>query len=80
MENINESRNSISTYIQSFTQHMLLKKYTRILHDYSCNEIELVKMSQKREQLKIKTLTFEHKNNCLQRIKKGISKVALCQP
>ena len=80
MENINESRNSISTYIQSFTQHMLLKKYTRILHDYSCNKIELVKMSQKREQLKRKTLTFEHKNNCLQRIKKGISKVALCQP
>ena len=70
MENINESRNSISTYIQSFTQHMLLKKYTGILHDYSCNEIELVKMSQKREQLKRKTLTFEHKNNCLQRIKK----------
>ena len=80
MENINESRNSISTYIQSFTQHMLLKKYTRILHDYSCNEIELVKMSQKREQLKRKTLTFEHKNNCLQRIKKGTSKVAPCQP
>ena len=42
--------------------------------------IELVKMSQKREKLKRKTLTFEHKNNCLQRIKKGISKVALCQP
>ena len=32
--------------------------------------IELVKMSQKREKLKIKTLTFEHKNNCLQKIKK----------
>ena len=78
MENINKSRNSISTYIQSFTQHMLLKKYTRILLDYSCDEIELVKMSQKREKLKIKTLTFEHKNNCLQRIKKGISKVDLC--
>ena len=27
--------------------------------------IELVKMSQKREKLKIKTLTFEHKNNFL---------------
>ena len=54
MENINESRNSLRTYIQSFTQHMLLKK------------------------LKTKTLTFEQKNNCLQRIKKGISKVALC--
>ena len=26
MENINELRNSIRTYIQSFTQHMLLKK------------------------------------------------------
>ena len=59
---------------------MLLKKYTGSLHDYSCNEIKLVKMSQKREQLKRKTLTFEHKNNCLQRIKKGISKVALYQP
>ena len=32
--------------------------------------IELVKMSQKREKLNIKTLTFEHKNNCLQKIKK----------
>ena len=40
--------------------------------------IELVKMSQKREKLNIKTLTFEHKNNCLQKIKKGPSKVALC--
>ena len=40
--------------------------------------IELVKMSKKREKLKIKTLTFEHKNNCLQKIKKGTSKVALC--
>ena len=28
MENINESRNSVRTYIQSFTQHMLLKKLT----------------------------------------------------
>ena len=37
---------------------MLLKKYTGILHDYSCNEIELVKMSQKREQSKRKTLTL----------------------
>ena len=26
-----------------------IKKYTRILHDYSCDEIELVKMSQKRD-------------------------------
>ena len=32
--------------------------------------IELVKMSQKKEKLNIKTLTFEHKNNCLQKIKK----------
>ena len=40
--------------------------------------IELVKMSQKREKLKIKTLIFEQKNNCLQKIKKGTSKVALC--
>ena len=54
MENINESRNSVRTYIQSFTQHMLLKKLTT------------------------KTLTLEQKkNNCLRRIKKGISKVAL---
>ena len=29
MENINESRNSVRTYIQSFTQHMLLKKITK---------------------------------------------------
>ena len=63
MENINESRNSISTYIQSFTQHMQLKKYTGILHDFACDETKLVKMSQEREKLKIKKLTFEHKNN-----------------
>ena len=58
MENINESRNSISTYIQSFTQHMLLKKYTGILHDYSCNEIKLVKMSQKKRTIKKKNTHF----------------------
>ena len=58
MENINESRNSISAYIQSFTQHMLLKKYTGILHDYSCNEIKLVKMSQKKRTIKKKNTHF----------------------
>ena len=47
MENINESRNSIRIYIQSFTQRMLLKKYTGILHDFACDKIKLVKMSQK---------------------------------
>ena len=26
-----------------------IKKYTRILHDYSCDEIELVKISQKKK-------------------------------
>ena len=74
MENINEGRNSISTYIQCFTHHMLLKKYTRVLHDYSFLLIELVKMSQKSEKLNIKTFTFEHKSNCLQLF----LKVALC--
>ena len=63
MENINESRNSISTYIQSFTQHTQLKKYTGILHDFACDEIKLVKMNQKREKFKIKKVTFEHKDN-----------------
>ena len=38
---------------------MLLKKYTRLLHNYFCDEIQLVKLSrQKIEKLKIKTLTF----------------------
>ena len=40
--------------------------------------IELVTNESKREKLTIKTLTFEHKNNCLQKIKNGTSKVALC--
>ena len=67
MENINEGRNSISTYIQCFTHQRLFK-----------NIQEFCMTIQKREKLKIKTLIFEHKNNCLQKIKKGTSKVALC--
>ena len=82
MENINESRNSISTYIQCFTPYAIKKIYKNFAWLFLV--IELVKMSQKREKLEIKTLTFEHKNNCLQRIKKEISKVALvslkCSP
>ena len=42
---------------------MQLKKYTGILHDFACDEIKLVKISQKKEKLKIKKLTFEHKDN-----------------
>ena len=75
MENINESRNSISIYIQSFTQHMLLKKYTRILHNYFCDEISQNESAKNR---KIKNKNTHFLTQKQQRIKKGISKVALC--
>ena len=60
MENINESRNSISIYIQSFTQHMLLKKNTlEFCMTIPVMRFNLVKMSrQKIEKIKIKILTF----------------------
>ena len=69
-------------WIKKFDKHlyaMLCISYaiTKIYQNFAWLFL-LIEMSQKREKLKIKTLTFEHKNNCLQRIKKGISKVALC--
>ena len=69
-------------WIKKFDKHLyamlcISHAITKIYQNFAWLFL-LIEMSQKREKLKIKTLTFEHKNNCLQRIKKGISKVALC--
>ena len=64
-------------WIKKFDKHLYPMLYTSYAIKKIYNNfawlfllIELVKMSQKREKLKLKTLTFEHKSNCVQKIKK----------